>query len=87
MQQGASPPENKPCPQCRGLWCGPISCKYTGTQHAKVGRHTNPLLILNEDRRREILEQIEKFEPSDGLSPDERENKRDDDRSRAKDYK
>lgn len=67
----SGPPTFAPCPQCRGLWCGPVSCKYTGTQHAKVGRVSNPL----------------PRERSDGLSPDEREHKADDDRSRAKDYK
>lgn len=29
----ACPPPLTRCPQCLGMWCGPISCKYTGLHH------------------------------------------------------
>jgi len=35
-------PELHPCPQCRSLYCGPIRCRFHGTDHPIAAPGVSP---------------------------------------------
>lgn len=34
----ATPPLPRRCPQCRDMWCGEISCRFSGLKHEVAAR-------------------------------------------------